>query len=59
MWPTLLEQFKSRAAFLPSFGLQTEAIPGATLLLAQRSLHEGQQFAGKGQAEGVGAAAAV
>ena len=45
----LLEQFKFGIGLLPSFGLQTEVIPGATLLLAQRSLREGQPLVGEQQ----------
>lgn len=41
----LLEQFKFVIGLLPSSELQTKAIPGATLLLAQRSLCEGQPWA--------------
>lgn len=45
----MLEQFQLVTGLLPSSGLQTEAIPGATLLLAQRTLHEGQPLAGEWQ----------
>lgn len=41
VWPTLLE-FIFGTDFIPFFGLQNEAIPKATLLLAQRSRQEGQ-----------------
>lgn len=49
VWPTVLEQFKLGTGLLPRFGLQTEVIPGASLLLAQRSLCEGQLLAGEQQ----------
>lgn len=46
---TVLEQFRFGTGLLPFFELQTEVIPGTTLLLAQRSLHEGQPLAGEQQ----------
>lgn len=45
----MLEQFKFVTGLLLPSALRTEAVPGATLLLAQRSLCEGQPLAGEQQ----------
>lgn len=55
---TVLEQFTFGTGLLPFFELQTEVIPGTTLLLTQRFLHQGQPLAAE-QGKAVGAAAAI